>query len=62
MSYSDNNPLSALGDTNNSNNMFSSFRNMAGYSKEFLESKGWKKTETFNPGKELLKIEKIKNR
>ena len=38
MSYSDNNPLSALGDTNNSNNMFSSFRNMAGYSKEFLES------------------------
>ena len=38
MSYSDNNPLSALGDTNNSNNMFSSFSNMAGYSKEFLES------------------------
>ena len=29
--------------------------------KEFLESKGWKKTETFNPGEELLKIEKIKN-
>ena len=29
--------------------------------KEFLESKGWKKTETFNPGEELLKIEQIKN-
>ena len=29
--------------------------------KEFLKSKGWQKTETFNPGEELLKIEKIKN-
>lgn len=38
MSYSDNNPLSALGNTNNSNNIFSSFSNMGGYSKEFLES------------------------
>ena len=28
--------------------------------KEFLKSKGWKKTETFNPGEELLKIEKLK--
>ena len=28
---------------------------------EFLKSKGWKKTETFNPGEELLKIEQIKN-
>ena len=38
MSYSDSNPLSALGDNNNSNGMFSNFRNMTGYSKEFLES------------------------
>ena len=28
---------------------------------EFLKSKGWKKTDTFNPGEELLKIEQIKN-
>ena len=28
---------------------------------EYLKSKGWKKTEIFNPGEELLKIEKIKN-
>ncbi len=28
---------------------------------EFLKSKGWKKTEVFNPGEELIKIDKIKN-
>jgi hypothetical protein len=29
--------------------------------KEFLNSKGWKKTEIFNPGEELIKIGQIKN-
>ena len=28
---------------------------------EFLKSKGWKKTEIFNPGEELIKIDNIKN-
>ena len=28
---------------------------------DFLKSKGWKKTETFNPGEELIKIDSIKN-
>ena len=28
---------------------------------EFLKSKGWKKTEVFNPGEELIKIDQIKN-
>ena len=28
---------------------------------EFLKSKGWKKTEIFNPGEELIKIDQIKN-
>ena len=28
---------------------------------EFLKSKGWKKTEVFNPGEELVKIDQIKN-
>ena len=28
---------------------------------EFLNSKGWKKTEVFNPGEELIKIDQIKN-
>ena len=28
---------------------------------EFLKSKGWKKTEVFNPGEELIKIDSIKN-
>ena len=28
---------------------------------EFLKSKGWKKTEIFNPGEELIKIDSIKN-
>ncbi len=28
---------------------------------EFLNSKGWKKTEIFNPGEELIKIDQIKN-
>ena len=28
---------------------------------EFLKSKGWKKTEGFNPGEELIKIDSIKN-
>ncbi len=28
---------------------------------EFLKSKGWNKTEIFNPGEELIKIGKIKN-
>ena len=27
----------------------------------FLKSKGWKKTEVFNPGEELIKIDQIKN-
>ena len=29
---------------------------------EFLKSKGWKKTEIFSPGEELIRIEKIKNK
>ena len=29
--------------------------------KEFLKSKGWNKTELFNPGEELIKIDQIKN-
>ena len=29
--------------------------------KEFLKSKGWTKTETFNPGDELIRIDQIKN-
>ncbi len=28
---------------------------------DFLKSKGWKKTEIFNPGEELIKIDQIKN-
>ena len=28
---------------------------------EFLKSKGWKKTEIFNPGAELIRIDQIKN-
>ena len=28
---------------------------------DFLKSKGWKKTEIFNPGDELIKIDQIKN-
>ncbi len=28
---------------------------------DFLKSKGWNKTELFNPGEELIKIDKIKN-
>tara|TARA_Y100001970_G_scaffold275951_1_gene377940 strand:- start:8004 stop:8594 length:591 start_codon:yes stop_codon:yes gene_type:complete len=28
---------------------------------EFLKSKGWKKTEIFSPGEELIKINQIKN-
>ena len=28
---------------------------------EFLKSKGWKKTEIFNPGEELIRIDQIKN-
>ena len=28
---------------------------------EFLKSKGWKKTEIFSPGEELIKIDQIKN-
>ena len=28
---------------------------------KFLKSKGWKKTEIFNPGEELIKIDSIKN-
>jgi len=28
---------------------------------EFLKSKGWKKTEVFNPGEELIRIDQIKN-
>ena len=28
---------------------------------EFLKSKGWKKTENFNPGEELIRIDQIKN-
>ena len=28
---------------------------------EFLKSKGWRKTEIFNPGEELIKIDQIKN-
>ena len=28
---------------------------------EFLKSKSWKKTEVFNPGEELIKIDQIKN-
>ncbi len=28
---------------------------------EFLKSKGWKKTEVFNPGEELIKIDQNKN-
>ncbi len=28
---------------------------------EFLKSKGWKKTEIFNPGEELIRIDLIKN-
>ena len=28
---------------------------------DFLKSRGWKKTKIFNPGEELVKIEKIKN-
>ena len=26
---------------------------------DFLKSKGWKKTEIFNPGEELIKIDRI---
>ena len=29
---------------------------------KFLKSKGWKKTEIFSPGEELIRIEKIKNK
>ena len=29
--------------------------------KEFLKSKGWNKTELFNPGEEMIKIDQIKN-
>ena len=29
--------------------------------KEFLKSRGWNKTELFNPGDELIKIDQIKN-
>ena len=28
---------------------------------DFLKSKGWKKTEIFNPGEELIKIDQTKN-
>ena len=28
---------------------------------EFLKSKGWKKTQVFNPGEELIKIDQMKN-
>ena len=28
---------------------------------DFLKSKGWNKTELFNPGEELVKIDQIKN-
>jgi uroporphyrinogen-III synthase len=28
---------------------------------DFLKSKGWNKTEVFNPGEELIKINQIKN-
>ena len=28
---------------------------------DFFKSKGWKKTDVFNPGEELVKIDQIKN-
>ena len=28
---------------------------------DFFKSKGWKKTDVFNPGEELIKIDQIKN-
>ena len=28
---------------------------------EYLKSRGWNKTELFNPGEELIKIDQIKN-